>query len=126
MVVFSLRQFNKRWSLLSVVGGGVYALFTNSSKVKLDYILGNVGVVFIRHLKTNLNLGGGVAVVVRLDIQWYFQQCTLIGRFKEITFVNVSMVTGLDAKAGLSPVIYFGKYLTLSVIAGINFLRPFS
>ncbi len=107
-------------------GGGVYALFTNSSKVKLDYSLGNVGVVFIRHLKTNLNLGGGLAVVVRLDIQWYFQQCTLIGRFKEITFVNVSMVTGLDAKAGLSPVIYFGKHLTLSVIAGINFLRPFS
>jgi hypothetical protein len=114
--LINLRPLNERWSLLTVVGGGVYAPFTNLSKVNFDYILGNVGVVFIRHLKPNLDLGGGLAVNSAFGYPMVFPTMYFNWSFQGNYSVNVSMVTGLDAKAGYK----FNDYFSFNVVANVN------
>lgn len=114
--LINLRPLNVRWSLLTVVGGGVYAPFTDLSKVDFDYILGNVGVIFIRHLKPNLDIGGGIAVNSTFGYPMVFPTMYLNWSLQSNYYVNVSMVTGLDIKSGYK----FNDFFSLNIVANIN------
>ncbi len=163
LALINLRPLNKRWSLLTAIGGGVYTPFTDLSKVDFGYVLGNVGVIFIKHLKPNLDLGGGLAVNSTFGYPMVFPTVYLNWSLQGNYYVNVSMVTGLDIKAGnkfndffslniianangqlallekdgkdmmcthqyfttgISPEINFGKHICISLVAGINCVRP--
>jgi hypothetical protein len=78
----------------------VYAPFREFSQIRYRNVLGSAGVIFIRHLKPNLDLGGGLAVNSTFGypmvfpsfyFNWYLES-----RFK----VNVALGEGLDLSAG--------------------------
>ena len=57
-----LRPLNDRWSLKAGIGGGIFMPSTKLSQVSFKNILASGSAVFIRHLKPNLDLGGGLAI----------------------------------------------------------------
>lgn len=54
-----LTPIGSKWSLLSVISGGV---FSNPSKITAKSILGSGGVLFVYHLRDNLDVGMGVGI----------------------------------------------------------------
>lgn len=56
------RPLNAKWSMLATVGAGLYIDSDNLSKARWDNILGQGAIVFIRHLRPNLDLGVGAAL----------------------------------------------------------------
>lgn len=59
LVVIHMRPLSKRWSIIAMLGGGIY---TDLSGFSGKCILGQGGVLFVRKMNPNLNLGGGVAI----------------------------------------------------------------
>jgi hypothetical protein len=57
--VIHMRPLNEKWSLIASLGGGVY---TDMSEFSANSILAQAGVLFIRHIRSKLDLGGGVAL----------------------------------------------------------------
>lgn len=114
--VINLTPLNKKWSLLSVIGGGVYAPFSNLSKTRLEHILGNTGVVFIKHLKPNLDLGGGLALNNTFGYPMVFPVIYLNWSLQGNYYVDISMMTGLDIKAGRK----FNKFFSLNFVVNVN------
>ncbi|MEN7551293.1 DUF6268 family outer membrane beta-barrel protein [Rapidithrix thailandica] len=60
VAVSHLRPLNTKWSLLVSLGVGVYT--DDLATMGADNLLGQGGVIFIRHLKPNLEIGGGAAL----------------------------------------------------------------
>jgi hypothetical protein len=54
-----LTPIGNKWSLLAVLGGGIYS---NPSQITANSILGSGGTVFIYHVLNNLDIGVGVGV----------------------------------------------------------------
>ncbi|MCD8260824.1 MAG: DUF6268 family outer membrane beta-barrel protein [Bacteroides sp.] len=54
-----LRPIGRKWSMLAVLGGGIYS---DPSHIKTKSILGSGGIVFIYHLSDKLDIGVGVGV----------------------------------------------------------------
>jgi hypothetical protein len=54
-----LTPISNRWSLLAVLGGGVYS---DPSKITGKSILGSGGALFVYHVLDNLDIGVGVGV----------------------------------------------------------------
>src|SRR5690606_39793409 len=60
--VYHLRPLNDKWSLRASAGIGIFTPSTDFSTVSFKNVLASGGIVFIRHLKPNLDIGGGVAI----------------------------------------------------------------
>jgi hypothetical protein len=57
--VIHLRPLNEKWSLIASLGGGVYS---DLSEFSANSMLAQAGVLFIRRMRPNLDLGFGVAL----------------------------------------------------------------
>lgn len=53
---------SKNWSVIASVGVGVYSPYSQFSKITKDHILSNVGLLFVRSIRPNFQVGGGIAV----------------------------------------------------------------
>ncbi|WP_165045280.1 DUF6268 family outer membrane beta-barrel protein [Dysgonomonas sp. ZJ709] len=62
LALFHMRPINDKWSMMASAGFGIYTPNTRFSQIRFKNVLGNVGVTFIRHLKPNLEIGGGLAI----------------------------------------------------------------
>lgn len=111
-----LRPLNKRWSMLATLGGGIYMPGTRFSEIRFRNVLGGVGVIFIYHLKPNLELGGGLAMNNSFGYPMVFPafyfNWTTEGRFA----VKISMLEGIEMSAGYNAF----KNLNLNLIAEMN------
>ncbi|SMG30010.1 DUF6268 family outer membrane beta-barrel protein [Sphingobacterium psychroaquaticum] len=111
-----LRPLNDRWSMLASIGGGIYMPSTKISDITLNNTLGNAGIVFIRHLKPNLDLGGGVAFNNSFGTPMLFPAFYLNWRTEGKYSVNIALMNGLAVSAGYD----VGKSLRISVIGEMN------
>jgi hypothetical protein len=111
-----LRPLSQRWSLLSAIGGGVYAPFTDLSEVEFYNVLGNVSVIFIRQLKPNLKLGGGLAINSTFGFPMAFPAIYFDWSLQRNYYIQISMVTGLDIKAGYK----FNDSWSLNLVTNMN------
>ncbi|MBK5722015.1 histidine kinase [Dysgonomonas sp. Marseille-P4677] len=116
IAVFHTRYLNDKWSMMASVGVGLYMPNTKFSKITGKNVLGNVGVIFIRHLKPNLEIGGGLAmnntfgypmIFPALYFNWMYE-----GRF---TF-KLSMMDGGEISAKYN----VNKALTLGVVSEMS------
>ncbi|MFT4071989.1 MAG: DUF6268 family outer membrane beta-barrel protein [Dysgonamonadaceae bacterium] len=111
-----LRPLNDRWSMMASIGGGIYMPGTKFSQIKFKNVLGNVGAIFIYHLKPNLELGGGLALNNSFGYPMVFPafyfNWTTEGRYT----VRISMMEGLEISAGYD----VSKGLVLNVISEMN------
>lgn len=106
------RPLNTKWSVLATAGAGLYMDSDNLSKARWCNILGQGAVIFIRHLKPNLDLGVGAALnntfgypmlFPALYLNWNLQ-----GRFE----VKVALVDAIQVSAGMR----LNDYLKLNLM----------
>ncbi|WP_340035184.1 DUF6268 family outer membrane beta-barrel protein [Sphingobacterium faecium] len=111
-----LRPLNDRWSMLATVGGGIFMPDTDFSQAGLKNVLGNVGTVFIRHLKPNLDLGGGIMVNNSFGFPMVFPALYLNWKTEGKYAVRIALMQGLEMSVGYD----FTKNLRLNLIAEMN------
>jgi hypothetical protein len=114
--VYHLRPLNDKWSIRASVGVGVFTPSTNFSKIRFKNVLGSAGVVFIRHLKPNLAIGGGVAVNSSLGYPMVFPAFYLNWNLEGKFDVKAELVEGLDVSAGY----VFNDWFKLSYALEMN------
>lgn len=111
-----LRPLNDKWSMMAIVGGGIYMPGTNFSQMGIENILGSAGVIFIRHLRPNFDLGGGLAINNSFGFPMLFPAVYLNWKTQSKYTVKVSMIRGLEISAGYD----VNKNLRLYLIAEMN------
>ncbi|MBK1439267.1 histidine kinase [Parapedobacter sp. ISTM3] len=94
--VYHLRPLNDKWSMRASVGMGVFTPSTDFSKISFKNVLGSGGVVFIRHLNPNLDIGGGVAINSSLGYPMIFPAVYVNWSHDGKYDVNIELVEGLD------------------------------
>lgn len=115
--VYHMRPLNDKWSMRASLGMGVFTPSTDFSKISFKNVLGSVGVVFIRHLKPNLDIGGGVAINSALGYPMIFPAFFLNWNLERRFDVNVDLGSdGLDVSAGYD----FGDRFKLSYAIAMN------
>lgn len=114
--VMHMRPLNKKWSLLATIGAGLYMPSTNLSQAQFKNVLGNIGAVFIRHLKPNLELGGGLAINNSFGYPMAFPaiyfKWTTGGQYS----IEVSVLDGYDLNAKYQ----VNDNFSLSIIGEVN------
>ncbi|MDR2680099.1 MAG: DUF6268 family outer membrane beta-barrel protein [Tannerella sp.] len=114
--IFHLRPLNDKWSMMVSIGAGIYAPFTEFSKIRYKNVLGSAGVVFICHLNPSLDLGGGLAVNSSLGYPMVFPALYLNWNYESKFKVNISLGEGLELTAGYG----FSDCFSLSLGAEMN------
>ncbi len=98
--LFHIRPIGERWSMMASLGAGAFTPFARLSNIRWDHVLASGGVIFIWHLRPNLDLGGGLAINNSLGHPMVFPALyvnwRLDGRFK----VNVAMMDGIELSGG--------------------------
>lgn len=98
--IYHLRPLNNKWAMRASVGIGLFAPSADFSRISLKNVLGSGGVVFIRHLNANLDIGGGVAINSSLGYPMLFPAVYVNWRHNGKFDVNIELVEGLDVSAG--------------------------
>ncbi len=98
--VYHLRPLNDKWSMRASLGIGVFAPTTDFSKISFKNVLGSGGLVFIRHLKPNLDIGGGVSINSSLGYPMVFPAVYVKWKLDRKFDVNVEVIEGLELSAG--------------------------
>ncbi|WP_270089643.1 DUF6268 family outer membrane beta-barrel protein [Sphingobacterium sp. SYP-B4668] len=111
-----VRPLNDRWSMVASVGGGIYMPSTDFSQMELNNLLGSAGIVFIRHLRPNLDLGGGLALNNSFGFPMVFPAFYLNWRTEGKYDVRIALMKGLEMSVGYN----MHRNLRLSIIAEMN------
>lgn len=114
--IYHLRPLNDRWSIRASVGMGVFTPSTDFSKIRFKNVLASGGAVFIRHLKPNLAIGGGVAINSTLGYPMIFPAVYLKWKTEGKFDVNIELVEGLEVSAGYE----FNEQFKLSYALEMN------
>lgn len=111
-----LRPLNNKWSMMVMIGGGIYMPSTRFSEIRFKNVFGSVGAVFICHLKPNLELGGGIAMNNSFGYPMVFPALYLNWTTEGRYAVKISMMDGIEMLAGYN----VNKALSLNIIAEMN------
>ena len=111
-----IRPIGEKWNLIASVGIGLFTPTTKFSKMRGKELMGNGAVIFVRQIKPNLELGGGIAVNNSFGYPMVFPAIyfnwNLEGKFD----FKVSVVNGLEVSAGYN----INKYIDLSLIVEMS------
>lgn len=111
-----LRPLNSRWSIMAMVGAGLYTETAGFNKTYLKNILGEGMVVFIWHLLDDLDVGMGVAVNTAFGYPMTFPAFLLNWKLEGRYFVTISMMNMGEFEAGMA----LNESLQLKLVAGMN------
>jgi hypothetical protein len=98
--VYHLRPLNDKWSMQASFGMGVLTPSTDFSKIGFKQVLASGSVVFIRHLKPNLDIGGGISINSSLGYPMIFPSVYVKWTLDKKIDVNVDVTEGLEVSAG--------------------------
>lgn len=111
-----MRPLNDKWSMMANIGVGSFTPSKDFSKIRSKHILGSAGVIFIRHLNSNLDLGGGLAINNSFGYPMVFPALYLNWNYESKFKANVSLGEGLELSAGYA----FNDYFDLSLAFEMN------
>lgn len=114
--VYHLRPLNDRWSLRASVGMGIFSPTTDFSKISFKNVLASGSAVFIRHLKPNLSIGGGLAINSSLGYPMIFPAVYVNWKSEGKFDVNIELIDGLEASIGYD----FNEQFKLSYVLEMN------
>lgn len=98
LALIHIRPISEKWSLIAMLGGGIY---TDLSGFSSKCILGQGGALFVRKMNPNLDLGGGAAInnilgypmaFIALYLDWHKD-----GKYD----FNISLTTKAEISAGM-------------------------
>jgi len=114
--VMYLRPVKEKWSMLLSVGAGIYSAHTNIGSTRFDEVLFDGAVLFLWHLRHNLDVGFGVAINSSFGYPMGFPalylKWTTSGRY----FVNIQMVDGMNVSTG----VHLNDNIDLGVCVDMN------
>ena len=100
--LYHFRPLSTKWSMLAIAGIGIYTDSRSLSNIRFKHLLGQGGVVFIRHLKSNLDIGGGLALNNAFGYPMVFPAIYfnwgIAGRYS----LRISMVEAVNITAGMN------------------------
>lgn len=111
-----LRPLSGKWSILIAAGAGIYMPNTRFSQINYKNILGNMGVIFIHHFKSNLELGGGLAMNNSFGYPMLFPAIYFNWKTEGRYTVKIAMLKGIEISAGYN----IHKKLSLNFIIEMN------
>lgn len=98
LILMHTRPLSERWSIIAILGGGIY---TNLSEFSGKCILGQGGILFVRKMNPNLNFGGGVAINNVLGFPMAFLALYLDWHKNGKYEFNLSMASKFEISAGM-------------------------
>ncbi len=114
--IFHMRPIGEKWNLIASIGVGLFTPTTDFSKMRGKELMGNGALIFVRQIKPNLELGGGIAVNNSFGYPMVFPgiyfNWNLEGKFD----FKVSVVDGLEVGAGYN----VNEFLDLSLIVEMS------
>jgi len=116
LTLLHLWPISQRWSMLAMAGAGVYSGHTELSKIGFKNVMGNGGVLFIWHLRKNLDVGLGPVVNTLLGYPMIFPGVYANWRTLGDYELKVSMVNSLQVSAGKR----YNDYFKLNLIASFD------
>lgn len=114
--LYHLRPLSNRWSMMASIGGGIFTPNARFSKIKFKNVLGSGGIIFIRHLKPNLDLGGGIALNNSFGFPMIFPAMYLNWNTQGPVAIKISLMQGLEIAATYN----FSESLNLSFITEMD------
>lgn len=96
MGIMHLRPLNKKWSILTILGAGVYT--SDLNKLSGSSFLGQGGVLFIRHANKNLDWGAGIALNNALGYPMIFPSLYLDWKIEGKYKFKLSMYNTFEAE----------------------------
>src|SRR5690606_15961019 len=114
--IYHIRPLNNRWSMRASLGLDVFAPTTIFSKLTFKNVIRSGGIVFIRHLSPNLDIGGGVYINSSLGHPMIFPAVYVKWNLHGKYDVNIELAEGLDISAGYT----FNDNLKLSYALEMN------
>ena len=113
---YNARSLSDKWSLRANMGMGLFMPSTDFSEFNFRNVLFSGGVVIIRHLKSNLDIGAGVAINSSLGYPMVFPTFYLRWELRGKYDVNIELIEGLDASIGYE----FTENFTLAYALEMN------
>jgi len=113
---YHARSLSDKWSLRANMGMGLFMPSTDFSEFNFRNVLFSGGVVIIRHLKSNLDIGAGVAINSSLGYPMVFPTFYLRWELRGKYDVNIELIEGLDASIGYE----FTENFTLAYALEMN------
>ncbi|MFV0332029.1 MAG: DUF6268 family outer membrane beta-barrel protein [Dysgonomonas sp.] len=111
-----MRPISEKWSIIASLGAGVYTAHADLSKIRMKSVLAHGGVIFIWHLRDNLDVGMGLAINnsfgYPMAFPAFYLNWELHGRYE----VKVSMVDAVSVSAGIK----LKDYFKLNLVAEMN------
>ena len=114
-----LRPLKTRWSMLIAIGAGSYTPENRLSSIHIgENVVANGAVVFIWHLRPNLEIGGGVALNNSFGYPMVFPALYLKykGGFSDKFTIDVSLLDGTKVAFGYD----YSENLSLKLVANIG------
>lgn len=106
-----MRPLGKKWSMMMMASIGVY---TDLEKIDFDDVLGQGGLLFIRHFNSNISLGGGpvltTAFGVPMILPWIYFDWKTNGKIK----FKINFPEGMEAGY------LFSDKFTLKAVVELN------
>ncbi|WP_336701945.1 DUF6268 family outer membrane beta-barrel protein [Chryseobacterium indologenes] len=106
-----MRPLGKKWSMMMMASVGVY---TDLEKIDFDDVLGQGGLLFIRHFNSNISLGGGpvltTAFGVPMILPWIYFDWKTNGKIK----LKINFPEGMEAGY------LFSDKFTLKAVVELN------
>jgi len=113
--VIHSRPISKKWSVLAMVGGGIYTPHTNFSRISGRQIVGNGGVIFVHHFKENLSLGGGLVMNNSFGYPMVFPGLVFEWKLEGKYELDIQLMNAAEIKAG----VWLTDYFKLGVTGGL-------
>lgn len=96
MGVMHLRPLNEKWSILAILGAGMYT--SDLNKISGSSFLGQGGVLFIRHANKNLDWGAGIVLNNALGYPMIFPSLYLDWKIEGKYKFKLSMYNTFEAE----------------------------
>jgi len=112
IALMHMRPISQNWSILASVGAGAYTAHTDLSKIGMRNILASGGVIFIWHLRDNLDIGFGPAVNTSFGYPMIFPAFYLNWTLSGLYEFKVYMLNAFEVSAGMN----VHKNIKLSII----------
>ncbi|WP_165021896.1 DUF6268 family outer membrane beta-barrel protein [Dysgonomonas sp. ZJ279] len=111
-----MRPISEKWSMLASIGVGVFTDDTKISNIRFKHVMGHGGVIFIRHLKPTLDIGGGLALNNAFGYPMVFPAFYLNWRTEGRYQVRISLIDAIEISAGME----LNRYLNLKVVGEMS------
>lgn len=95
-----LRPISPKWSLLATIGAGVYMPTTQLSQIRINNVLANVGMLFIRRITSNFDAGIGIAMNNTFGYPMVFPALYIGWNYDNIWRAKVSALNGINCSVG--------------------------